>query len=81
MNSPIKKLPPLVISFPTGLVVFLFLALALLLNACGGKLVKETVAETKVQSKGADLVPRVFPIGWAIPSATFTAPGPEPGTI
>src|SRR6266550_4473967 len=82
MNSPINKPPlPLVIAFLTGLLVFLFLPLSLLLNACGGKFVKETVAETKVQPK-APPVPTNIP-GWlGNPERSFYGTGPwNPGPL
>src|SRR5438876_382566 len=82
MSSPIKKpLPALVISALAGLLMFLFLPFSLMLNACGGKFVKETVAETKVQPK-APPVPKNIPSWLGNPERNFYGTGPwDPGPL
>ena len=79
MNSPPKKLSPLLAGFLRAVLLSFFLAPSLFFSACGSKLVKETVAEPKPLPKAP---PASIPNWLGNPERRFYGTGPwQPGPL
>ena len=76
MNSPFGKSPVPAVGFLVQFAsLLLFCALSLALGGCGGKIVKETLAEAKTEAKAPPAPPSIP--GWlGNPERNFYGTGP-----